>query len=237
MHMRHVERPTRPRDVPDLRGISMKTAQYLQAEKAISAADSGGIRGRWLYGLRLLRDTEKMSKGGGGLKHGVAETLIAAYKKRGWKLSHTEIRRRIQCARAYPTEAQISQIMADFKTWTDLQTAGFPPVPIPEGEPLADHRTPEEVRHDRARQLADLADPQGALFPLSRFEPVTTTLKELADYADEQEALTARFAAHDAKRRAYLDDLIEAADGDLSATWQDAHDLIADDEPGEVNAS
>lgn len=215
----------------------MKTTQYVQQEKVIAAADSGGIRQRWLWGLRLLRDPEAISKGGGGLKHGVAATLIAAATKRGLKLSEREIRYRLQCARAYGTERQIGNAIADFETWFGLISAGFPAYENDPAEPLADHRTPEEVSHDRARQLADLADPQGALFPLSRFEPADTTLKDLADYAAEQEALTARFAAHDAKRRAYLDSLIEAVHGDMSATWQDANDLLpGQDEPGEEGA-
>lgn len=205
----------------------MKTTQYVQQEKAIAAADSGGIRHRWLWGLRLLRDPDAISKGGGGLKHGVAATLIAAAAKRGLKLSDREIRRRLQCARAYGTEAEIGHAVADFKTWRDLADANFPAYKSDANEPLADHRTPEEVRHDRARQLADMVDPQGALFPLSLFEPATATLKDLAEYTDEQEGITARFAAHDAKRRAYLNSLIQAADGDLNVTWQDAHDRVA----------
>jgi hypothetical protein len=210
----------------------MKTTQYVRQWKAVAAADSSGIRERWLWGLRLLRDPEKMSKGGGGLKHGVAAKLIAAAAKSGLKLSEREIQWCLQLARAYGTEAEIRTVCSDFRTWSDLRQAGFPPVEKPDGEPLADHRTPEEIRHDRARQLADLADPQGALFPLSHFEPVTTTLKELADYAAEQKAITARFAAHDAKRDAYLDELIEAAGGDLSMTWQTAHDLAATEQEG-----
>lgn len=205
----------------------MKTTQYVQQEKAIIAADSGGIRQRWLWGLRLLRDTEKMSSGGASLKHGVTAALIEAAAKRGLKLSEREIRYRVQCARAYGTEAEIGNAIADFETWSGLIQAGFPAYEVDLDETPADHRTPEEIRRDRARQLAETADPQGSLFPLGQFEPVTTTLKELADYADEQEAITSRFVAHDAKRRDYLNSLTKAADGDLGVTWQAAHDRIA----------
>jgi hypothetical protein len=217
-----------------MRELDMKTTQYVQQWKAIAAGDTKSIRDRWLWGLRLFRDPEAMSSGGGGLKHGVSATLIAAAAKRGEKLTERDIQWCLQLARTYGTEAEIRTVCSRFRTWSDLRQAGFPAVEKPEGAPPADHRTPEEVRHDRARQLADLADPQGALFPLSRFEPAETDLKELGDYADEQEALTARFAAHDAKRRAYLDSLVEVAGGDLSTTWQEAHDLLPDDdEPGE----
>lgn len=217
--------------------VPVKTGQYVRQEVAIVAADSGGIRQRWLYGLRLLRDPDAMSSPK-SMKHGAAAELIEAAKKRGLKLSEREIRRRIQCARTYPTEAQIGRVVADFATWRDLSDANFPPYDAPEGEPLADHRTAEEVRHDRARQLAELADRQGTLFPLSRFEPVTTTLKELRAYAEEQAEITARFAAHDEKRLAYLEDLIEAVDGDLDATWQHAHEVLTDGEsPDEAIAA
>lgn len=84
----------------------MKTTQYVKQEKAIAVADSGGIRARWLWGLRLLRDSDAMSSEK-SLRHGVTEQLIAAAKSSGLKLSAREIQARLQCARAYPTEAQI----------------------------------------------------------------------------------------------------------------------------------
>lgn len=98
----------------------MKLTQYTRQEAAIAAAETNGIRQRWLYGLRLLADDAMMSPGGGGLRHGASASLIQAARTRGLKLSATEIRRRLQCARRYPTEAQISQVLADFKTWFDL---------------------------------------------------------------------------------------------------------------------
>jgi hypothetical protein len=203
----------------------MKTTPYIRQEKAIAAADTGSIRERWIYGLRVLRDTDAIAKAG-GLKNGVADHLIAAAKSIGRKLSIREIQYRMQAARTYPTEVQIAQASARFESWSALIAADFPPFEAPEGEPPADHRTASERDHDRARALVDLIGEQSALFPLSDFEPVTTTLKELQDYADQQEDLTARFVAHGRKRRAYLDRLIEAAGNDLSLTWQEAHDRL-----------
>lgn len=213
---------------------AVKTTQYMKAEKAIVTAEAGGIRSRWLYGLRLLRDTEAMSPGGGGLRHGVADQLIAAAKQRDFKLSATEIRYRIQCARTYPTESQIANAVGDFTTWHDLIQAGFPAYPATEDEPLADHRTEEERRRDRAKVLLDLIGEQGSLFPLDQFEPTEATLKELLDYADQQEALTARFVERGRVRREYLDELVAAAEDDLDCTWQDAHVLAyGDDGPAD----
>ncbi len=205
----------------------MKLAQYTGQERVIAAADSGGIRQRWLYGLRLLADQEKLAKGG-GLKNGVSDALIAAAAKRGIKLSDREIRWRLQCARAYPTEAQFGNAVTELKTWHDLTQAGFPQVPAPPGELPADWRTKAERDHDRARMLADLTGEQGTLFPLSQFEPEEATLKDLLDYTDEQDDLTARFVAHGERRRTYLNQLIDAVDGDLAKTWAEAEEARQD---------
>lgn len=204
----------------------MKTTQYIRQEKAIAVADSGGIWQRWLWGLRLLRDADAFSPGSSQLKPGRADELIRASIAAGLKLSEREIRYRLQCARAYPTEAQIRHACAEFEDWSGLRSAGFPAYEAPEGEPLADHRTDTERAHDRARAIVELIGEQGALFPLSDFEPVTTTLQELAAYADQQEELTNRFVKHGRKRRDYLDSLIKAADHDLSMPWGEAHNRL-----------
>ncbi|MGH3836933.1 MAG: hypothetical protein ACRDSF_14735 [Pseudonocardiaceae bacterium] len=204
----------------------MKTTQYVKLEKAIAAAASGDIRARWLWGLRLLRDPEVFNPGSGQLKPGHAAELVAAATAAGLKLSEREIRYRLECARTYPTETQIRHAGAEFPDWTALRAAGFPAHDAPPDEPPADHRTEDERDHDHARALMDLIGEQGSLFPLRDFEPVTTTLKELLDYTDAQDELTARFAEHGRKRRAYLQRLILAADDDLSMTWQRAHDRL-----------
>lgn len=204
----------------------MKTTQYIRQEKAIAVADTGSIRERWMWGLRLLRDPDAFAPGSTQLKPGRADELVQAANAAGLRLTVREIQYRLQCARAYPTEAQIANAGAQFQGWTELRAAGFPPFDAPADEPPADHRTETERAHDRARALADAIGEQGALFPLSTFEPITTTLKELLDYAEQQEEITARFVAHGQKRRAYLESLIDAAGNDLSLTWQEAHDRL-----------
>lgn len=211
----------------------MKTTQYVRQEKAIAAADSGGIRERWLWGLRLLRDPEAMSSPS-SLRHGVAEQLIAAEgvdSKGRNRLGEQEIQRRLRCARAYKTESEIRAALTDFGTWDELARAGFPPYERPEGEPLADHRTEAERQRDHARALAEIIGEQGTLFPLSDFEPTLTPLKDLAAYAEQMAELTQRFAERDRKRREYLERLIDAADGDLSVTWAEAHERLGDEPP------
>lgn len=199
----------------------MKLAQYTNQERAIAAADSGGIRQRWVWGLRLLHDPEKIAPAG-GLKHGVTDALVSAAEKGGCKLSGREIRYRMQCARAYPTEVQIGNAVATFETWHDLIEAGFPAIDAPLDEPPADWRTQAERDHDRARALADVVGVQGTLFPLSHFEPVETTLKDLEDYAGQQDRINAGFIETSRKRREYLGQLVTAVKGDMGKTWAEA---------------
>lgn len=203
----------------------MRTTQYVRQARAIFAADASGIRERWFLGLRLLRDPEVMTDSGKSFRHGVLERLVEATK-----LSDREIRRFVQCARTYQRESQIGRAAADFATWRDLSDALFPDYDAPDSEPLADHRTPGERRRDLARDLADRAGLQDALFPLDQYEPSEATLKDLREYAEQQREITERFAAHDEKRFAYLERLVEVASGDESMTWAAAAALLPGDD-------
>lgn len=207
----------------------MRTAAYGRAERGIAAADRGGIRERWLYGLRLLADESAIAPAG-GLRQGVTEQLIEAGRRNGTKLSAREIQWRLQVARAYPTEGQIRNAVSSFGAWRDLISAGFPPIERDPDEPDADWRTASERRTEAARKLADAASDQPALFPFDRYEPDEATLKDLRAYAEEQAEMTERFAARDRERAAYLDRLFEAADGDESVTWATAHRAAFGDE-------
>jgi hypothetical protein len=201
----------------------VKTTQYVRQEKAIAAAAVSDIRGRWLWGLRLLRDPDAFAQGSTQLKPGRADELVRAAKSAGFPLTAREIQYRLQCARAYPYASQIANAGAQFEDWTALRSAGFPAMPAPADEPPADWRTETERQRDHNRALADIFGEQGTLFPLADFEPRETPLKDLEAYAVEMAELTARFRKRDEERREYLDILIVAAGGDLSVTWQAAH--------------
>jgi hypothetical protein len=217
----------------------MKLTQYTSREAQIRTSDSGGIRQRWLWGLRLLADEEKIAPAG-GLRHGVTDALIQAAAKRGYKLSDREIQRRVQCARTYKTEAQIRQALADFESWNELHLANFPAYEAPAGEPPADWRTEPEKSRDHLRAWLDAANGMDAMFPLSQFEPIETTLQDLEDFMKESlathESIVAGFEHTHAKRREYLDRLEEAAHQDLTMTWQDAQDRLPDDEDAEASS-
>ena len=200
----------------------MRTTQYVRAEQAIVGADSGGIRQRWLWALRLLADPEFVSTGnGGGLRRGAADKLIAAVEARGMKLNQREIQRRLQCARAYPTESQMRQCLTLFRTWDELINAGFPAIEAEPDEPPADYRTQTEKDHERAQQMLLAVGGQGSLFP--DFEPEEVTVKDLIEYSDGQDAITERYARRGRERRAYIKVLSEAVGYDVLQTWQAAH--------------
>lgn len=203
----------------------MRTTQYIRQERAIAAAAVNDIRERWMWGLRLLRDADAFAPGSTQLKPGRADELVRAAKAAGLNLSQREIQYRLRAARTYRTESQIAQISARFGNWSSLIAAEFPDVDAEDGELPADHRTDTERARDHARALVDLVGEQGTLFPLADFEPAETPLKDLKAYAEEMAELTARFRKRDEERRNYLDTLIEAAAGDLSTSWQDAHRL------------
>lgn len=204
----------------------MKYARYLRYEKVIVAGDKGGIRRCWEYGRALLVD-DAMTTPAGNLRNGVIDGLVTDAKRAGLKLSEREIQHRLQAGKTYPTEAQITHICASYETWGALRTAGFPFVEAPEDAEPFDPRKAEEHARDAARDLArhgQAGDGQLALFnyfPEERFDE-TSTLAELAKYADEMAVLTARFQRRDNERAAYLASLIAAVNGNMGATWEEA---------------
>jgi hypothetical protein len=135
----------------------------------------------------------------------------------------SEIRWRMQRARTYPTESQIGRALADFESWNALVVAGFPTYEPKLDEPLADHRSITERNRALAGRAAEAVGDQLSMFPLDRFEPVDTTLKQLVEYREEQDKLTARFLEHGRKRGEYLDAMLAAVEGDESRTWAEGH--------------
>ena len=207
----------------------MRYTRYLRLEKHITASDAGGIIERWRFGSRLLAD-DRMTTPAGNLRHGVLARLIAEAKADGYILTEQEIQRRLRCARAYRSEAEILESAHGFRNWDELARAGFPPVQVPleaDTDPY-DPRDPDEKRRDAARELARIAEEEngGQLalfdhFPADRFDPLAT-LAELTKWACEMADWTERQAEADRKRLAYLKELTDAVNGDLGKTWEQA---------------
>ena len=207
---------------------------YIAREKAIRAADAGGIRQRWEFGRQLLVDDTRTTPAG-NLRNGVLAALVQAAIRTAVLRSSTsqyeavrrEIQYRLQCARAYPCESQIRQASADFGYWWDLIKAGFPPYDAEPGERPFDPRTDA--------QLTDAAGKSGAEILPDGFEQLAlfgrfaddTTLAEMQRYCSAQAEMTARFSERDDKRQRYLDSLIKAVGGDLTATWAEARAALA----------
>lgn len=209
----------------------MRYSGYRSMEKKIAASDSGGIFERWKYGHALLADPDKTTENG-NLRHGVLAKLIGAAAKADVKLSEREVRYRIQCARAYQTEAEIGTAGADFEDWTSLREAGFPPVEAPEGAEPYDPRTDAQKLRDARAEIErrKAANPhQAGLWdwdPPQKFggdeHGPRSTIKDLESACDRSEDWTARMAVIDAERRSYVEDLKTAAGGDVDMTWYEA---------------
>jgi hypothetical protein len=204
----------------------MRTERYKRIENAIAASDSGGIWERWRYGRRLLCDAEATTPKG-NLQHHVLDKLIRAAARGGRKLSEREIQRRVQVARTYPCESQIRQLLTDFGTWDEVINGGFPVYEAAEGErPYNPLETDELVSQNdnRGRRLIEYSWYSNTLF--DHLDPETTTLAEMRQYAEEQDEITARFAAAGQKRWLMLDELTKAVHGDLSKTWAEAENAL-----------
>jgi hypothetical protein len=210
----------------------MRYARYLRMEKLIAASDAASITVRWRYGRRLLED-DTATTPAGHLRNGVLAGLLADAASAGIKLSEREVNYRLKAGGAYRTEAEFRTARAEYGEWTALRTAGFPPVEVPADEADAgpfDPRDADERARDAARSLARHGKDEGQLalfdyFPDDRFDE-TSTLAELAKYAEEMAVLTERFARRDRERAEYLKRLIDAVNGDMGATWAEADEAL-----------
>lgn len=205
--------------------------RYLRLEKNIAASDTGGILERWRYGREVVTDP-RFATEAGNLQHGALAKLIALAKSADSSITDREIQYRLACARAYPTEAEIRTVCSDFKVWSDLRAAGFPPVEVVDpGEPYDPHalnRKPPTAPNQEPLTTADgKRVPEFA--PPVRFggdeHGPRSTIEDLYAACKESEGYTERMAANDAKRRSYVDDLADAAGGDLTKTWYEAEVL------------
>src|SRR5512138_2534942 len=108
----------------------MSKPSFKALQRAIARGDGRSIEDRWAYGRALLDDPRKWAASGEQLRAGVIESLIADAKAVGSKLTETEIRRRLRCARAYPSVNAIRSVATEYATWWDLVQAGFPAVEV-----------------------------------------------------------------------------------------------------------
>lgn len=136
----------------------MKYRKFDRLEQQIHGTGSASIKLRWKWGRLVLCD-EEFTDPNGRLRWGAINELMAKAAARGWKLSRREVQYRVECARAYLTEAEIAHVCAQFEYWGDLRSAGFPPVEVAsesapqEPEEPHDPRPPYEKRDAAVRQL------------------------------------------------------------------------------------
>lgn len=196
---------------------------YLRIERRIASSEHGGIVERWRYGRELL--TAKTGRK--QLPHGLTADLIKAATKAGLKLSEQEIQRRIRCAEAYPTEAEVRHTMTDFGTWFDLIQAGFPPVAKPV--------QPEDFAELGVKALTDEAT-SGVQLTLTlpglpdelktkdgrKVPTAEATVADAITYRDTFREMHENFGKTLAVVEATVHALVEACDGYLSMTIAEA---------------
>jgi hypothetical protein len=189
----------------------MRYERYKRIDNAIKASDSGGIWERWRYGRRCVCD-DKMTTSNGSMLDGKLDWLV---RRSG--ASRREIQRRLQCARTYPQESQLRQILAQFRTWDDLHRANFPPVPATEGErpynPLETDEIIQQQNNATRRATEDAQYDDGALIPRDAF-PDSTPMPEIDRWTDQELELQARGMGRAQRRRVYVDSLIKAGGDD-----------------------
>lgn len=154
--------------------------------------------------------------------------LIERAARSGRKLSEREIQWRLQCARAYPTEAQIRNAITDFGTWLALIQAGFPAYEAPsDARPYNPLETDELAQQHEAQTQRIVEDEQydGALIPRDAF-PDSTPLAEIDRWTDRELELAARFTDKAQRRRFYVDGLIKAVGSD----WRERHVTLGEAE-------
>lgn len=107
---------------------------YDRIEQRILNADTGSCYYRWKWGRLVLCDPD-LTHPNGRLLGGSIDTLIAKAWTHGSKLSRAEVKRRLQAARTYQTEAEIGSVLSQFPNWWALISAGFPAVEVPPDAP------------------------------------------------------------------------------------------------------
>lgn len=207
----------------------MRPSRYSRQEKVIGTSDGDTIICRWRYG-HLLRCDEKRVTPQGNLRNDVIEELIAIAKKAGYTISRREIQYRLQCAKAYTTEAEIRRSSAQYGHWWDLIRAGFPAVEVPPGEADAepyDPRDRDEIKRDNDRALRTAREERVQML-LPGFYP-TMSLNEISKRNDEKRELGQQLVFEADELQPIIDELLEAVDGDGSATFDEAEDILDDE--------
>ena len=98
-----------------------RRGRLLAIEDQIARGEGTVTRYRWDSGRIMLGD-HRLVTPAGHFRHGVIDSLAASLG-----VSERELRRRLQCARTYPTAGEIGHICGRYRTWRDLCEAGFPP--------------------------------------------------------------------------------------------------------------
>lgn len=90
--------------------------ELVELDKRVDFAEGEGLRQRWLFGKELLARRE-----GKQLPNGLLDKLVAETKK-----SREELKKRVQFASKYPTEAEVGNAITHFKSWYRIVNEALP---------------------------------------------------------------------------------------------------------------
>lgn len=207
----------------------MSKPSYKALQRAILRGDGRSIEDRWAYGRAVIEDPKKWASTGEQLRAGAIEALTADSAKVGPKLTETEIRRRIRCARAYPSINAIRSAATEYATWWDLVQAGFPAV---------------EIAEDQADAIEEvgLATHQDPLFEIPGFKSVLKirgskrdladlSVREAVEYRDMCRVMHESFGRTVAQVEATVEAMLAGAGGDLDANALEAYRRASEEGP------
>ena len=212
----------------------MARSVYLKLETRILRDEQGGILDRWKYGRECL--THK--KGRQQLPHGFIADRLAEAERAGLKLSEREIRRRVQCAEVYDSEAKVGQALADFGSWSALAEAGFPVAEVDE----------PDLEPDDLRDIGEsdpLAEPEQLALDIPGFKPILkingrkvqlaeATVREAIEYRDMVHEMHENFGRTVAQIDATVETMLDGCEGNLDANaveaWKKATDPDVEDD-------
>jgi len=205
---------------------------YKSLQKAIARGEGRAIEDRWAYGRAILADPKKLASSGEQLRAGAIEALIADAKAIGSKLTETEIRRRIRCARTYPTVDAIRSLATEYETWWDLVQAGFPAIEI--DEELAEPLDLELPAADAWDQLTLLPGFKETVRVHRRDVPLAElTVPESIAYRDKYRSMHEGFGKTLDLIERTVDAIIDGWDGDPETKAVDAYKRAIDEDGAE----
>lgn len=201
--------------------MSRPKSPFLVIEARIRDGARGDIQNRWDYGRNLVAAKSGRTQ----LPHGFIGDRMKEAARAGSELNRTEIQRRMRLAEVYDSPGKLRQAMTQFRTWTALVDAGFPPVVSDEPDELEadgiDLGAP-----DRFEQMTFLIPGLSAELSVAgqKIPLAVATVADVRAYRDTYRQIHENFGKRLSRIEFALGVMEDGSDGDDSAlaveAWQ-----------------